>query len=280
MGGRRRLAFRVDAFNALNHTQFDAVANNVQFQSLANPRSDQPAVRRGGEPGADQRLRRGDERALAARAAAAGPVPVLRAGPGRWTRCPALDSACPVEVRSLTGRGAVAPRPVRVSDEHAQDRPHQLPGRDQRNGAPNQPSNRAQPDSTARTAVPGRSGPTIRPAAQHGLGHHRRADRRGLGQRRRARAPPARPPAALPARQHRAGRHHRRRAAARAHDGRPGRPRRAVQGPGAVEHPGDARRPSRRGSPRRSSRSAPNSRRRASKASASACPAASMRKGT
>ena len=44
MGGRRRLAFRVDAFNALNHTQFDAVANNIQFQSLANPRSDQPAV--------------------------------------------------------------------------------------------------------------------------------------------------------------------------------------------------------------------------------------------
>ena len=37
LGGRRRLAFRVDAFNALNHTQFDAVANNVQFQSLANP---------------------------------------------------------------------------------------------------------------------------------------------------------------------------------------------------------------------------------------------------
>ena len=36
LGGRRRLAFRVDAFNALNHTQFDAVANNIQFQSLGN----------------------------------------------------------------------------------------------------------------------------------------------------------------------------------------------------------------------------------------------------
>ncbi len=36
LGGRRRLAFRVDAFNALNHTQFDAVANNVQFTSLSN----------------------------------------------------------------------------------------------------------------------------------------------------------------------------------------------------------------------------------------------------
>lgn len=36
LGGRRRLAFRVDAFNALNHTQFDAVANNIQFASLAN----------------------------------------------------------------------------------------------------------------------------------------------------------------------------------------------------------------------------------------------------
>ena len=33
---RRRLAFRVDAFNALNHTQFDAVANNIQFASLTN----------------------------------------------------------------------------------------------------------------------------------------------------------------------------------------------------------------------------------------------------
>jgi hypothetical protein len=36
LGGRRRLAFRVDAFNALNHTQFDAVANNIQFTSLTN----------------------------------------------------------------------------------------------------------------------------------------------------------------------------------------------------------------------------------------------------
>ena len=36
LGSRRRLAFRVDAFNALNHTQFDAVANNMQFQALGN----------------------------------------------------------------------------------------------------------------------------------------------------------------------------------------------------------------------------------------------------
>jgi len=36
LGGRRRLAFRVDAFNALNHTQFDAVANNLQFSALGN----------------------------------------------------------------------------------------------------------------------------------------------------------------------------------------------------------------------------------------------------
>jgi len=36
LGSRRRLAFRVDAFNVLNHTQFDAVANNVQFQALGN----------------------------------------------------------------------------------------------------------------------------------------------------------------------------------------------------------------------------------------------------
>jgi hypothetical protein len=26
----------VDAFNVLNHTQFDAVANNIQFQALGN----------------------------------------------------------------------------------------------------------------------------------------------------------------------------------------------------------------------------------------------------
>ena len=36
LGARRRLAFRVDAFNVLNHTQFDAVANNIQFQGLGN----------------------------------------------------------------------------------------------------------------------------------------------------------------------------------------------------------------------------------------------------
>ena len=36
LGSRRRLAFRVDAFNVFNHTQFDAVANNIQFQALGN----------------------------------------------------------------------------------------------------------------------------------------------------------------------------------------------------------------------------------------------------
>ena len=36
LGGGRRLAFRVDAFNVFNHTQFDAVANNIQFQALDN----------------------------------------------------------------------------------------------------------------------------------------------------------------------------------------------------------------------------------------------------
>jgi hypothetical protein len=36
LGGRRRVAFRLDAFNALNHTQFDAVANNMQFAGLGN----------------------------------------------------------------------------------------------------------------------------------------------------------------------------------------------------------------------------------------------------
>ena len=36
LGAQRRLAFRVDAFNVLNHTQFDAVASNMQFQALGN----------------------------------------------------------------------------------------------------------------------------------------------------------------------------------------------------------------------------------------------------
>jgi hypothetical protein len=36
LGGRRRLAIRVDAFNALNHTQFNEVATNMQFQALGN----------------------------------------------------------------------------------------------------------------------------------------------------------------------------------------------------------------------------------------------------
>ena len=36
LGSRRRLAFRVDAFNVFNHTQFDAVANNIQFAALGN----------------------------------------------------------------------------------------------------------------------------------------------------------------------------------------------------------------------------------------------------
>jgi hypothetical protein len=36
LGGHRALRFRVDAFNLLNHTQFDAVANNMLFQALGN----------------------------------------------------------------------------------------------------------------------------------------------------------------------------------------------------------------------------------------------------
>jgi len=37
LGGRRALRFRVDAFNALNHTQFSGVANTIQFRSLTDP---------------------------------------------------------------------------------------------------------------------------------------------------------------------------------------------------------------------------------------------------
>jgi carboxypeptidase family protein/TonB-dependent receptor-like protein len=36
LGGTRRLAFRVDAFNVLNHTQFDAVANNAVFSAVGS----------------------------------------------------------------------------------------------------------------------------------------------------------------------------------------------------------------------------------------------------
>jgi hypothetical protein len=36
LGGRRALRLRVDGFNVLNHTQFDAVANNMIFQALGN----------------------------------------------------------------------------------------------------------------------------------------------------------------------------------------------------------------------------------------------------
>jgi hypothetical protein len=35
--GRRALRLRLDAFNALNHTQFDVVGTNIQFASLTNP---------------------------------------------------------------------------------------------------------------------------------------------------------------------------------------------------------------------------------------------------
>jgi hypothetical protein len=37
IGNRQALRFRLDAFNALNHTQFNNVASNVQFRSLTDP---------------------------------------------------------------------------------------------------------------------------------------------------------------------------------------------------------------------------------------------------
>ena len=36
IGGRRALRLRLDAFNALNHTQFDGIGSNLQFTSLTN----------------------------------------------------------------------------------------------------------------------------------------------------------------------------------------------------------------------------------------------------
>ncbi len=207
--------------------------------------------------------------------------PDLGSGPGQALTAlvqTGLDSACPDELRSLAGRGADALRPV-VSHVHAQDRPDELPSRDQRDGAADQPAHRPQPDPAARAFVARRSGAAIGPAAQHRLGDHRRADRRGLGQRRRAGAAAQGPPAALPARQHRARRHHRCRAASRHHHRRPGRARCAVQGPGAMAHAGDTR--GVRGPAGRDGRVAPrrSSRPPGSKASASACLAASTRRG-
>lgn len=46
-GGRRALRFRVDAFNALNHTQFNDVANTIQFRSLTDPTPVNLAVENG-----------------------------------------------------------------------------------------------------------------------------------------------------------------------------------------------------------------------------------------
>jgi hypothetical protein len=37
LGRGRAVRFRLDAFNALNHTQFDNVASTIQFRSLADP---------------------------------------------------------------------------------------------------------------------------------------------------------------------------------------------------------------------------------------------------
>ncbi len=198
----------------------------------------------------------------------------------RWTTgCPALDSACPDEVRSLTGRGAAASRPVRV---FMPMRKIDLTSFQVATSETARQINRRialslirRHEPLSRADLARRSGP----AAQHRVGDHRRADRRGLGQRGRAGAAAARPPAAFPPRQHRTRRDHRRRAAARHHDRRPCRSRRPVQGPGAVEHAADAR--GLRGPAARDGDRAPrrSSRRPGSKASASACPAASTRKG-
>ena len=37
LGGRRRFEVRLDAFNALNHTQFASVNSRVDFKSLTDP---------------------------------------------------------------------------------------------------------------------------------------------------------------------------------------------------------------------------------------------------
>ena len=43
-GEKRHLELRVDAFNVLNHTQFSGVNSNLNFTSLNEPYSDEPAV--------------------------------------------------------------------------------------------------------------------------------------------------------------------------------------------------------------------------------------------
>jgi hypothetical protein len=37
LGRNRAVRIRLDAFNALNHTQFVNVANNIEFRSLTDP---------------------------------------------------------------------------------------------------------------------------------------------------------------------------------------------------------------------------------------------------
>ena len=114
LGGRRRLAFRVDAFNALNHTQFDAVANNIQFQASATtPSSTCRTTRPARWCGPTGSARSPACAAPACCSCWAGSSSSRQQGPalsgaGRWRVLvqTGLDSACPDELRSLDGSGS------------------------------------------------------------------------------------------------------------------------------------------------------------------------------
>ena len=63
IGKQVRLEVRLDAFNALNHTQFTGVnSTRSNFASLTDRDHHEPAVRREREPGPQQRLRRDQRR--------------------------------------------------------------------------------------------------------------------------------------------------------------------------------------------------------------------------
>ena len=90
--------------------------------------------------------------------------------------------------KGTRGRQPLAVEPVATQRQlHAQDRPHQLPGRHQRDGTADQPPHRAEPRAATPAAVARRPRAPLGPPAQHRLRHRRATDRRGVGHRGRRR---------------------------------------------------------------------------------------------
>ncbi len=103
-----RFEIRIDAFNALNHTQFTGFNNTADFASLTNRTITNLPLRLGREPGATRRLRVRQRRGGAARAAGghardllargstnhcpSGPAPAARAPAPLFCRRPSVIS--------------------------------------------------------------------------------------------------------------------------------------------------------------------------------------------